>query len=326
MGYVISQEYPFTICVGGRCVGKTYGALKYMLESGRRFIYMRRTLTQLQTIKAPEISPFAAVCDDMGLEFDIKNFAKNVYAVYIGEESLPRCLMCALSGISSMRGLSGREYTQIVYDECIPEAHEKPMKEEAAAIWNAYNTFNRERETLRNEKPMQLLMLANANNIVNPIYESLKIINDVYAMAAAGQHERKYPERGLYFVDLDTRLSDTFAEKGAMSRLLAGSKVAAMMYKNEYYSKPALTTKSENLKEYIPMVTIGEITCYRHKSEFRFCVSPHGSGGRVILTTADNDKKRFRTNYWILQSAYMKNLIYFENPACEIIFASYMQG
>ena len=44
--YILHYNVPFIFVVGGRGTGKTYGALKYVLESGTPFIYMRRTQSQ----------------------------------------------------------------------------------------------------------------------------------------------------------------------------------------------------------------------------------------------------------------------------------------
>ena len=51
---------PFIFVTGGRGTGKTYGALKYILDSGRRCMWMRRTQTETDLINKPEFQPFKA--------------------------------------------------------------------------------------------------------------------------------------------------------------------------------------------------------------------------------------------------------------------------
>ena len=45
--YLINQGSAFTMVVGARGVGKTYGLMKYCLDQGRKFIYLRRLKSQL---------------------------------------------------------------------------------------------------------------------------------------------------------------------------------------------------------------------------------------------------------------------------------------
>ena len=58
MREIIEAPYTFIILVTGRGTGKTYGALKYMVDSEHKFIYMRRTDTQVQGIANAEMNVF----------------------------------------------------------------------------------------------------------------------------------------------------------------------------------------------------------------------------------------------------------------------------
>ena len=44
----------------------------------------------------------------------------------------------ALSTVSNLRGFDMSDCTLLIYDEFIPEPHERPLKNEAAALFNAY--------------------------------------------------------------------------------------------------------------------------------------------------------------------------------------------
>ena len=53
MARIIEQKYPFILMTGARGTGKTYGALKYVIEHKMKFIYMLvvfRVLLILQVI------------------------------------------------------------------------------------------------------------------------------------------------------------------------------------------------------------------------------------------------------------------------------------
>ena len=62
---VLSYGVPYNFMVGGRGIGKTYGALKYMIEHDIKFVFMRRTQTQLDVIRKEEYQPFKKLNADM---------------------------------------------------------------------------------------------------------------------------------------------------------------------------------------------------------------------------------------------------------------------
>ena len=48
MPAIIETDTPFILSIGGRGTGKTYGAIKYLLENNITFIYLRRTSAQME--------------------------------------------------------------------------------------------------------------------------------------------------------------------------------------------------------------------------------------------------------------------------------------
>lgn len=322
MAYIIEQGYPFTILTGARATGKTYGALKYVIEHNMKFIYMRRTKLQMDVISTPDMSPFAPVCDDMGIGFDCDKITKETTGVYINGSDKPNGYIMALSGISNVRGFDGSTIDIVIFDEFIPESHERRIKNEGDALFNAYETINRNRE-LKGKPALKLLLLSNTNSIVNPVYQSLNLITLAYKMAEESQQEYKDGNRGLYLINLQNSPISGRKKETALYRLLQDNRIVDMSLKNLYLDKPVLQTRSANLTEYKPIVTIGEITIYRHKSNRSYYISPHGRGTRPIYTSAENDVLRFRTLYRELLMEYINRNIYCESPACEIVFCQY---
>ena len=82
MSAIIENNYTFNFLVGGRGIGKTYGAIKYCIEHGIKFIYMRRTDTIIQTIVNSELSPVKPVMDDMGKQSAVEKINKYVKKTY----------------------------------------------------------------------------------------------------------------------------------------------------------------------------------------------------------------------------------------------------
>ena len=322
MDYIIGQGYPFTIITGARGTGKTYGAIKHLINTGKKFIYMRRTKIQMDVITTPDMSPFAPVCTDMGVEFAISKVSKETSGVYFGEGENAAGYIMALSGISNVRGFSGEDIEIVIYDEFIPESHERTLKNEGEALFNAYETINRNRE-LKGKKPLQLVLLSNTNSIVNTVFQTLGLITAAYKMAEDSTQEFKDKDRGLYLINLQNSPISAKKKETALYKLLKDNRIVDMSIYNKYLEKPALQTKTANLKEYKPVVTVGEITIYRHKSERNYYISPHGQGTRPIYGTSENDLLRFRTLYRHLLNFYINRAIFAENPACEIVFCQY---
>jgi hypothetical protein len=78
--------------------------------------------------------------------------------------------------------------------------------------------------------------------------------------------------------------------------------------------------KSEPLKEFIHIVSVGEIGIYKHKSERRYYVSgttaksPYYDSFGITL-------KMFQQDYYMFRVYYMVNkTVTFENYECELLF------
>ena len=93
--------------------------------------------------------------------------------------------MLALSTISNVRGFDATDRDVLIYDEFIPERHERPIKDEATAFFNAIETIQRNRE-LEGKDPLTVLCLANANELANPLFIELKLVKRAMALIRKG--------------------------------------------------------------------------------------------------------------------------------------------
>ena len=62
----------FNFIWAGRGTGKTYGALKYLIENKYKFIMIRRTNTAVERLQNPDMNPFAPLNDDGVTESPLK--------------------------------------------------------------------------------------------------------------------------------------------------------------------------------------------------------------------------------------------------------------
>lgn len=321
---ILSYQMPFNFVVGGRATGKTYGALKTAYENRIRFILMRRTQTQCDLINKPEFNPYKAINMDLGSNITVKSISKYNSKIIEEFEESENILgyTCALSTISNMRGFDASDVQLLIYDEFIPEKHERPLKNEGSAFLNAYETINRNRE-LKGSAPVQVLCLANAFNIANPIFLELGLVGRCEKMKNSGQELFIDKERGILIVMLyKSRISKAKADT-ALYRLSSGS-YADMALSNDFIYNSSENIKSIALNEYRLICTVGEISIYRHKSKRTYYVSEHRSGTAPQYTSDEVNIMRYRKNHgMLLYSAYMRNNITFENMLTKSLFELY---
>lgn len=329
---VLNIDVPFIFVVGGRGTGKTFGALKYVVDNDKRFMFMRRTQSQLDLINKPEFSPFKPLNSAYKWDITSESITKYNAGFYHSHETdngrieavgAPLGYSCALSTVSNLRGFDASDIELLIYDEFIPEKHERPIKNEGPALLNAYETMNRNRE-LEGKKPLKLLCLANANDLGNPIFMELNLIGKAENMRRKEQELSIDYTRGIALIILTkSPISDAKAST-ALYKLAAGSEYSDMALANTFAELKTDNIKSMPLSEYKAIVTVGEITIYKHKANKTYYVSTHCTGSPESFTTSDIDLKRFYRKYSYVLDSYMNNKVYFENSMCEILLTKYV--
>lgn len=333
--FIVNQHMPFNFLVGGRGTGKTYSSLDYVVKNKINFMFMRRTQSQLDLINKDEFSPFKPLNIDKGYRLLLKPLSKYNAGVYDAEVDihakwhaigLPIGYTCALSTISNLRGFDASNVRMIIYDEFIKEPHEKPLREEGRAFLNAYETMNRNRE-LSGHEPIQVLCLANANDMGNPIFMELGLIDKAERMQRNGQTISIMKDRGIGIYLLSDSLISEKKKETALYKLVNDdvSTFSQMALANKFGEINDDAVGAKNLKEYRPLLTIGEVTIYKHKSDNTYYISTHASGDVPKYSVSEIDRERFRRKYGYLYDAYLNKRIIFETSTCEIMFNKYYE-
>ena len=181
------------VITGPRQVGKTYGTLKYIIEEKRPFILMRRTVEEVQFLGInTEVNPFKVFEPEHEISMDRAGKILN-----ISEEGEIIGICMGLPTVATVRGFSASRFTDIIFDEFIPEKHVIQRKTEGDALLNAYTTINGNRE-LEGRPPVRLWLLANSNNINSPILTSLGLVDPILRMREKGQEV--YQKDGVLIV------------------------------------------------------------------------------------------------------------------------------
>lgn len=325
-----NTDYPFQIFIGGRGTGKTYSALKGALtgECKGKFLFMRRTRGELDLMldspaRGEGANPFKVLNRDLGLNVGLTKIVDNLAGIYDREEKNgsyvyadePRGYGVALSTINSIRGVDFSDVTDWIYDEFIPEKHVKRMRSEADALLNAYETVCRNRE-LSGAAPVRLWLLANSNDIYNPIFEGLNIVSEVEKMIRSGKHDRYLPARGLAIHVIDS--SGEFIEKKsqtALYKLTQGSAFSGMALNNDFsYNDFSLIASRSVHRGYIPLCSFGPSTIYKKKGAREVYVSYTPAKAPHYNSDVAQDRRAFyRDIGYTLAEAYTRSCIVFES-------------
>lgn len=328
---IMRLRYPLIFIVGGRGTGKTYGMLKHAVENKIKFLFLRRTATQYDIISKKEMNPFKKLNIDNGWNITTAPISKQLGGFYHCEEVDGKIkidgdaigYMSALSTFSNLRGFSAEDVELIIFDEFIPEPHERLIKSEYKVFLNMYETVNRNRE-LEGREPCKLVALANSNTIGNPIFLGMRVVNKVEQLNHSKENLYKDDERGFAIISMkdspiSKRKNDTVLYKFAHDK-----DFESMALDNEFDMKYGLI-KSQNLIEFRPVVNVGEICIYEKKDGSSFYVSSHTDGNVVTYMADEISLKKFRNKYLWIASAYMRDSIIFESEICEILLTKYIK-
>lgn len=331
MKKLIFLPVPYIFIVGARGTGKTYGALKTIVENDMKFMYLRRTQTQLDIVTDPEYSVFRPLNKDLGWSIMPRRILKGCGFYHTTEaedgsiifEGAPIGYAQALSTMHNLRSFDGSDIDILCYDEFIPEHHAKKIADEGAAFFNIYETLNRNRE-LEGRPPIKCVCMANSDTLANPLFMYLGVVQKVESMKQKGQVISLNKDKGLALVLVEHSPISKKKSETALYKLTAGTEFDKIALENEFAELNYDSVRPQSLKEYRPVAALGELCIYKHKSNPIYYVSTHISGAPKRFTTSDADIARFKKRYYYLWTVYLKNKILFEDSSSEVLFNSYM--
>lgn len=315
--YIMQQPESIISVVGARGTGKTYGCFRWLVQNQQRFIYLRRLKSQLEECKKDAGNPFKKLNNDLGI--DIKPYSNGGTVLFNHDEKggLNVAVGVALSVVANLRGVDYSDYNYIVFDEFISSDGERPIKNEFQAFLNFYETVNRNRE-LEGKPAVKCIMLGNANRIANPYFTGWHCMRRVLNMIRGKQFVWRSDDRTRMIILL---LESPISQRKQSTVLYrnANADFIEMALDNAFRTDET-TIKSEPLKEFNHVVSVGEIGIYVHKSERRYyvsattCKNPYYDAFGIGL-------KMFQQDYYMLRVYYMVNKnVTFETFECELIF------
>lgn len=328
--WIFSKNYPYIFMVGAKSIGKTYGALLYALTHNIKFIYMRRTQTQLDSINDEEDSPFMKI--NMQTHFNVqpKKISKNFIGYYNAEynfETNENELMgnpigygLALSTFHNVSSIGFSDVDMLIYDEFIPMYHERLLKDESMIFFKFIDNIARNRE-LENKKPLQVICMANADRLDNALFLDLGLTD----IARKNTNEIYYND-DMHLMLIQPMNSPITEKKKqtTLYQLTKHTKFYKLAIENKFNIDESLI-KSYNLKQFELYATIGDLCFYKHKNEFiYYCTKFKKGSTNNVYKITKKDLKAFRKNHKNILNAFLKNKLFFENYECLSIYENNM--
>ena len=318
---ICESQDTFIFQVGPRGTGKSYGIMQWLIQAGKRFLMLRRTGTEAEAICSAATQPFK-VLDLPGTAVNVSSAGKNLWQFTVtkeGKQPDPAGYLAALSTFATVKGVDFSQIEVIFYDEFIPEKHQRPIRDEYLALMNLYETVNRNRE-LQGKPPVKLICAANSVDIANPIFIGLEVVEKVARMMKKGTEVYRDRERRMsVYMFMNSPISGQKAET-ALYQLTAGQSFQDMALRN-LFDLDSRYIRSLPLRELVPVVRVGELVIYKHKSRPEY-YARCGSAGTVPVTYtgSDTDRKRFQKRYAILYLKYMAGRVFFETHTAQVLF------
>lgn len=328
IGSWMAENIPFIFCVGGRGTGKTYSALLYAYFSSFTFLFLRNSLTQVKRLSKPQYNVFKRINSDRGINVQVDKDEDTGIFYEEDEEGNRKEIgyLSALSTFSNFRGPDMSDVDLIIWDEFIPEKQERLVKDSAVVFFNAYETINRNRE-LEGRRAVPVLFLANSNRIDNPMFVELGIVREAERMLQKGLQYKINRDRGYMIIFLNESPISEKKRSTALYKLVGERSVFYQMsLSNSFNMEDQDKIISLPLKEFNPLVNVGEITVYQHKSNGSYYISPHRMEAREKYTSSTPDLQRFRERYLWIYRRYLQELVYFEDYMSLALFNIYLKG
>ena len=325
--YIKDKPAWLIVIIGKRQVGKTYGALQCMLKNQIYHILLRRTTAELETISAsPDLNPYKVFEPEyhVGLFKQAKKICQicEYSADEEGKVLQGRQLGIAtsLAEIAHIRGFNGSAFTDMVFDEFIPEKGVVTRRTEGEAFLNAYVTINGNRE-LAGLPPLRAWMLANTNNINSAILESLNLTDDILYMRRKGMEEL-LTDKGVYIVQPGSEMvTQARKETALMKQISSKSDFYGMAMENAWAYDDSPYIKNMPLKGFQPAWAYDDtIFAWKTPEGYYICRAPFKGHTADKYDGNRTDRERLAMEWSIMKPYYFAGAIAFSDLRTLTVF------
>lgn len=332
------QAYPEGWCYliwSKRGPGKTYSTLRMCIETNKKFVFMKRTIEDVNLMCArfedadnpgdSDLSPFSPLNRDFG--WDIYPFIISpkglaaFYHGYVDEDGKLRPKgdllgwIVACTSVTKFKGFSMDAAEFLIFDEFIPKPWERVNKKEGDSVLDMYETISRDR-IKRGRGELKLICLANATSLNNPMFNTLDVVDIAAEMDITGR-EYTYTDDGtlLHFIPGDFDKTEDTVKTGIQKRM-EGTPWGVMAYGGHFGYNDFTNIGRTSLKGYKPVCSVSykkdNFYVYMKDGQFYMCKSRHNAD-KIYNLNRENDQKRFYLDYALdLRDACIDDKMLFE--------------
>lgn len=306
--------------ISTRSIGKTFSTIKYFIENNIPFLYMRRTQDDADLNMIEESSEVSKVLNYLGMEYSTKRLNKKVGIFMKGED-----IICYIAGLKTFPRSIYIPVEYMIFDEFIPEPHIPRFREEGMALSNAFETINRNRSWDDGGlKPLTMICLANSMNIASDYLMQYDLITPAEELSKMGVDAYYRKETLLLLMIFDSPISKKKEESDSLYKV-ASKEFSNMALKNKFVLNDFSYVKKNNLKDYKPVLVVGDLTIYQHKDNNRYYISfSKANLKNRVYGSNSNDLKKFRRAERRFQAKYFDGKIDFENYRAVALFEKYL--
>lgn len=329
----------FLFLNGGRGIGKTYSMLKGHYERYKRgeigkMLYVRMTTAELVVATGAETSQYNAINHDTtwDLRFiKVDGSKQDIFYItdFTEDPENPEIIgfAAALSNFGNLRGMDFSDYDIIYFDEYIPSdraVKTAVVKKAGWLVYNMYETVNRNRE-LKGMEPVRMIFNANSFSLESSILEYFDVVKTFQSMQQTGQLKASLPDRGIYCERCSAPTITEMKKTTAIYKALGHKKeVAEIALGNNFIDRAMYLTQKVNVIEYNPIVQIGDITLYKHKSNRTYYAAKKKAVGVPHLS--EDEVSLFKIRYGYIVKAGIATLcLFFDGADTMIKILEYVQ-
>lgn len=328
-----SNAWAFII-IGGRNTGKTYSTLKDCLINNRKFVFIKRTIDDVNLLCAGsgrvgnklneygiDLSPFKSINRDMGTNIKAYSIKQGLGGFWSCDsddnpEGAPIGYILALSAVQKFKGFDLSDCDWLIFDEFIPQPWERVNKKEGEQLLDLYKTISRDREH-RQKAALKLICLANATNISNPVMNIFEL-TDIVANMQLNHKSIYYDEREILLHLINDNLDFMETEKSTqIYKAMHDTSWGHMAFNNEFAYNDLSNIGKIKMKNYKPVVSIryktNQYYIYMKDGHYYMCTSKNNNS-RVYDLNLENDQKAFYIDYVIdFRNSCINNMFLFES-------------
>lgn len=306
---LLDAYYPFTFIFGARGTGKTFPVMEHVLKNGH-FIYMRRTDGEREACAIPELNPFMPNNIEKGHNISFSKTKGNKYTFNILDGECEKGIAVSLSAIHNIRGINFTYFETCFYDECVPQANVRAMKGEQAALGNAFETMNRNRE-LSGQKPIKVICCGNSDNLDAEIIKLFGLSDFLYEMRSKGIEAADIGNGKRIIFLINSPIAEK-KESTSLYRAVTNSGFSDVAIKNKFPQEIYYNlVKKCSLVEYRLICSTPIFRIFKHKSNGCYYFT-EAKNGKYDFDLNEKDVKIFYAKYLYLRNLFDKNKIFFE--------------